>query len=760
MGGIWLVFPRRYSSAGLQAHNLSPAGLPDAYAPPTTLPLSSEMPSDLVIQDSDESDAELSDIATSIDPLQDNKTTAKSVVILRDFLPPDQHSQYPRNGDNDDNNQLAEKTINGIGSGADLHPNTHGARSFDPTISVNFHQFLTSQSQDQTATGPVSLSQQRRERAWLGEEDGDGAYPMVMKSPRKSILKRGRTMDAGNTEVDDIVVREKNIKRRRTMSVSEAFQGAVVKRVGIAGSREQGEEGSYGASEEWSTERMIATESSLSPTKDDGDGTCEEGVPIDDPVIPENHSFTAETIPAPPATGSEAHSQKQPIVRSKSTQGFDDTAYDTELMSSVALARPHRTMSSSFIRQPPQSSTESACDELALPPVVQVAITNMRPTAMSEKKQSVAEYAGMESDQDELDCIDFGGIPKERYKPRPSRSRSKAVIDPGMGGDGIGVGGDPYVEVMVPREDFPVVQSCPSRDARDSIVAETRKTPEENSLNAMTQDVPLEASKRPLKSAKKKVKRGKTTSAMLKTALESDVEDDVIWMDEKPANVSFKDKANDSLSKSRKAERGEDSKGEPLGNQTESIQEEIPLEEKVVDESDVKLDKIQQIPFDPTSAATVSASELKKRGRKRKRTSDSLTMESLLPLAEQDQNIPTLKKAPGEKDSKPDITTDAGAAEEADQVVQLNEQEQMKPMTPSPTCASHSPSPQSQLQPQSQSSTTTSAPRPVKTPQKTPMLVQRGPDKHSPIMINKKAPYRVGLSRTAKIAPLLKVVRK
>ncbi|QSS53028.1 hypothetical protein I7I53_00154 [Histoplasma capsulatum var. duboisii H88] len=738
------------------------------------------MPSDLVIQDSDESDAELSDIATSIDPLQDNKTTAKSVVILRDFLPPDQHAQYPRNGDNDDNNQLAEETINGIGSGADLHPNTHGAPSFDPTISVNFDQFLTSQSQDQTATGSVSLSQQRRESAWLGGEDGDGAYPMVMKSPRKSILKRGRTMDAGNTEVDDISVREKNIKRRRTMSVSEAFQGAVVKRVGIAGSREQGE-GSYGASEEWSTERMIATESSLSPTKDDGGGTCEEDVPIEDPVAPENHSFTAETIPAPLATGSEAHTQKQPIVRSKSTQGFDDTAYDTELMSSVALARPHRTMSSSFISHPPQSSTESACDELALPHVVQVAITNMRPTAMSEKKQSVAEYAGMESDQDELDCIDFGGIPKERYKPPPSRSRSKAVIDPGMGGDGIGVGGDPYVEVMVPRENFPVAQSCPSREARDSIVAETTKTPERYSLNAMTQDVPLEASKRPLKSAKKKVKRGKTTSAMLKRALESDVEDDVIWMDEKPANVTFKDKENDSLSKSRKVERGEDSKGEPLGNKTESIQEEILPEEKVVDESDVKLDKVQQIPLDPTAAvaaatATVSAPEPKKRGRKRKKTSDGPTMESQLPfaeteqstygkksiqpLAEQDQNIPTLKKAQGEKDSKPDTTTDAGAAEEADQVVQLNEQEQMKPMTPGPTCAPHSPSPQSQLQPQSQSSITTPAPQPVKTPQKTPISVQRGPDKHSPIMINKKASYRVGLSRTAKIAPLLKVVRK
>jgi hypothetical protein len=36
----------------------------------------------------------------------------------------------------------------------------------------------------------------------------------------------------------------------------------------------------------------------------------------------------------------------------------------------------------------------------------------------------------------------------------------------------------------------------------------------------------------------------------------------------------------------------------------------------------------------------------------------------------------------------------------------------------------------------------------------------KGPDKHSPIAKTSKVPYRVGLSRKARIAPLLKIVRK
>ncbi|KLJ07699.1 hypothetical protein EMPG_16834 [Blastomyces silverae] len=736
------------------------------------------MPSNLVIQDSEDSDAELSDFSTSIDPLQDNTTTANPAITLRDFPPIDHYEQNTSNNDSNYNNQVVRETNFGNGNGAGRNSNNHGPPSFDPNLSVNFDQFLASQSQGQAATESVSLSQQQRERAWLGEEDGDGAYSSLMKAPRRGILKRGRTMDVGKKEVENVGARERNVKRRRTMDVSGAFQDALGKRVGFAGSPEQ-DEGGYGVGEELSTKRMIDTDASLSPEKDGEDGTFGEDLASEAPDTPGDHPSAAETVWEPPTTpGSEARSRKQPTGRSKSAQGFDDTAYDTEPMSSITLARAHRTMS--FISHPPPSSTESTRDELALPSVVQVAITNMRPTAISKNEPSAAENTGMESDRDELDCInaDFGGMPKERYKPRPSRSRSRAIIDTGLGVDEVGDSENPHVEVVVQREDSAIAQTCQSREDGGSIVAEISNNPEKYMLNATTQDTPREGPKRPLKVAKKKkVKRGKTTSVMLKRAVESDVEDDVIWVDEKPADVVFKSTRKENQpSKSRKARRLEESEREAFGNNTESIQEVTALKAKTEDESHVSLDEVQPLPLGHTTAtvAPVPAPAPKKRGRKRKKTSDSLTVESPIPVAEtepstddtkdiqplveQDQNIPALKQALEEKDSKPDAATDIGTAAEADQVTQFNEEEQMKPISADAlTSTPHSTSPQPQPQP---STITTLAPGPVETPKKPPMTAQRGPDKHSPITVNKKVSYRVGLSRTAKIAPLLKVVRK
>ncbi|EEQ89468.1 uncharacterized protein BDCG_04588 [Blastomyces dermatitidis ER-3] len=740
------------------------------------------MPFSLVIQDSDDSDAELSDIATSIDPLQNNTTTANPAITLRGFPPIDQYEQHASNNNSNYNNQVVGETTIGNGNGAESNSNNHGPPSFDPNLSVNFDQFLASQSQDQAETGSVSLSQQQRERAWLGEEDGDGAYSSLMQAPRRSILKRGRTIDVRKNEVENVSGGERNVKRRRTMDASGAFQDAVGKRVGFAaGSPEQDEDG-CGVREELSTDRMIDTDASLSPEKDGGDGTFGEDLASEAPNTPSDHPSAAETVWEPPLTpGSDARSRKQPTGRSKSTQGFDDTAYDTEPMSSITLARAHRTMSSPFISHPPPSSTESTRDELSLPPVVQVAITNMRPTAISKNEPSAAESTGMESDRDELDCInaDFGGMPKERYKPRPSRSRSKAiVIDTGLGVDEVGDSENPHVEVAVPREDSTIAQTCQSREDGDSTVAEISNNPEEFMLNPTTQDTPLEGSKRQLKVAKKrKVKRGKTTSVMLKRAVESDVEDDVIWVDEKPADVIFKDTSQETQPpKGRKARRREESDREPLSNNTGSAPEVTALKAKTEDESHVELDEVQPLPLGHTTdtAAPDPAPAPKKRGRKRKKTSESLTMEppisiaetepstddkkEIQPLVEQDQNIPALKEALEEKDFKPDTVTDIGPAAEVDQVTQFNEEEQKKPISADTlTSAPHSKSPQPQSQP---SIITTPAPEPVETPTKPPMITQRGPDKHSPITVNKKVSYRVGLSRTAKIAPLLKVVRK
>ncbi|OJD28290.1 hypothetical protein ACJ73_00312 [Blastomyces percursus] len=723
------------------------------------------MPSNLVIQDSDDSDAELSDIATSIDPLQDNTTTANPVITLRDFPPIDQYEQNSSNNETNYNSQVVGETIIGNGDGAERSWSNHEPPSFDPNLSVNFDQFLASQSHDQAETGSVSLSQQQRERAWLWEEDGEGAYSSLLKAPRRSILKRGRTMDVGNKDVKSVGAGERYVKRRRTLDLPGEFPDPVGKRVGFAGSPGE-DEGGYGVGEELPPKRMIDMGASLSPETKGGDDNLGRDLASAAPNTPSDHPSAAAIAWEPPLTsGSDTRSRNQPTGRSKSTQGFDDTGYDTEPMSSITLARAHRTISSSFINHLPSSSIESTRDELALPSMVQVAITNMRPTAISKNEPSAAENTGMESDRDELDCInaDFG-IPKERYKPRPSRSRSKAIIDTGLRIDEAGGSENPHVEVVVPHEDSAIAQTCQSREDGGSIVTEISNNPEEFMLHATTQDTPREGSKRRLKMAKKKkVKRGKTTSVILKRAVESDVDDDVIWVDEKPVNVIFKDVREENPGpKGRKTGRREESDGEALDNSTESIPEVTALKAKTEDESHVKPDEVQPLPLGHTTATAAPAP--KKCGRKRKKTSDSLTVESPITddkkdIQPQDENIPASKKPLEGKDSKPDTVADIGPAAEADQVTQFNEEEQKKPISAdAPTSTPHPTSPQPQ--PQSQPSITTPAPEPVETPKKPPMIAPRGPDKHSPITVNKKVSYRVGLSRTAKIAPLLKVVRK
>ncbi|OJD16952.1 hypothetical protein AJ78_02934 [Emergomyces pasteurianus Ep9510] len=751
------------------------------------------MQSNLVIQDSDESDGELSDIAIPTKPIQDSAATANTVNTLRDFPPSYQQEQYESNDnnqhDNNNSDQVAGQTINGNGSGIDSYSNNHVTPSFDPNLSVNFDQFLAPQSQDQMASEPASLSQQRRESAWLGEDEGNtSSNPMklgergICSSSRRSILKRGRTMDVGNIGVENVVMGVKDVKRRRTMDLPKAFPDAG-QSMGFASSPEQG----CGVRLEVTSERIAPTAGSLSPAKDNEDSTFMEGLASEAPNSPNspNNPATMKTVPEPPATfGSEARSRKQQPGRSKSAQGFDDNSYDTKPVSSIVLARAHRTTSLSFISVPPQSSSESTRDELALPPLVQVAITSMSPTAGQKKNPPVAETV-VDSDRDELDCInsDYGGMPKERYKPRPSRSRSKAsTVDTTMGPEG---SENHRVEIVVPCEDFSVPQCQSSKDG-ESVGAEITNNLEEDTLKGVTQEPlhrhhanseqhhetnttkPLDTPRRPVRVTKQKVKRGKTTSVMLSRAVESDIEEDVIWVDEKPANITFKDKkTKNSSSKSRKVECPEERSEKRFANCfEENIQEETAFIVKA-DERDVKLDEAQQLPPGPSAAAPAP----KKRGQKRKQTLDDLTAERLLrveeaelsidrkqdtqPFAEQDQNTPAFQKISEEKHSTLDTGADIGPGLKAYQEPQPNEEEHKKPMADALVSSSHPPLSELGLQP-----STTPAPEPVETPKKPSVIPQKGPDKHSPIPVNKKIPYRVGLSRSARIAPLLKVVRK
>ncbi|KAF3384265.1 hypothetical protein F1880_002994 [Penicillium rolfsii] len=199
-------------------------------------------------------------------------------------------------------------------------------------------------------------------------------------------------------------------------------------------------------------------------------------------------------------------------------------------------------------------------------------------------------------------------------------------------------------------------------------------------------------------SKKKKIKRSKTASAVLDKSNGADVDNDVIWLDSNPLQV---DENNPT-------------------EKTDCLQTQDAPPEGVSDITHVE-----------------EAPEPKKRGRKRKKTAEAK------PVAEKSQQPPETEDVAS--DNAPTLEENPDAVSE----------------TAEPTKETPQPSEQDE------SSTTLSLP--PQTPHRpeekendpaTAKGSRKGPTKHSPIPSTTKVPYRVGLSKRARIAPLLKVVRK
>ncbi|RMZ84364.1 hypothetical protein DV738_g794, partial [Chaetothyriales sp. CBS 135597] len=132
------------------------------------------------------------------------------------------------------------------------------------------------------------------------------------------------------------------------------------------------------------------------------------------------------------------------------------------------------------------------------------------------EEASVSKYTSSELQADEEELI---GLPKENYKPRPSRRRSKPFV---------------VEEPVDPDSPAPLLESVDVGVQNPDVeaVTEDKHTPEPKPPVA-------KASKRTKKS---KVKRAKTSAAALlkkSCPMISDGEDDVIWLDEKPTTVKL-----------------------------------------------------------------------------------------------------------------------------------------------------------------------------------------------------------------------------
>ena len=289
--------------------------------------------------------------------------------------------------------------------------------------------------------------------------------------------------------------------------------------------------------------------------------------------------------------------------------------------------------------------------------------------------------------------------------------------------------------------------------------------PEEASLDTPKQDTPgspihvhqkpevhvMEPTKRKTRaktSKKRKLKRGKTASVALKRTYESDVEDDVIWIDERPLHAESEDKSelNDN-------------------HQASLLEDDGPGQENGVGE------KFNSESVTDSTTSNPHPSEPKKRGRKRKKTAEQMQIA-------QEEETRIAERKTTSRSRLQDISNTArtlNADSDDDQETQ----------------ASNTKTERSLYGPLDNGIQSATEPMEASTPVKAKIQnehhqdvvghtemrtnqevsldpntstsdkdLQKGPDKHSPISATSRVPYRVGLSRRARIAPLLKIVKR
>lgn len=198
---------------------------------------------------------------------------------------------------------------------------------------------------------------------------------------------------------------------------------------------------------------------------------------------------------------------------------------------------------------------------------------------------------------------------------------------------------------------------------------------------------------------KKKIKRSKTAPETLHKAGKMDDDDDVIWMESRPLEMEYANAATNHVNEDGEASKVSGS--EP--------------------------------PISSKEAVETPAPEPKKRGRKRKKTVEQTEAPAAANDPQLESKTHTLPDAT--KQHTPITDPPKGDAKEYTTLGKQSESE----LTPQPE----------QLTKQTAAGSLPQTPQIAK-PRKV----------HSPISSTSKVPYRIGLSKRARIAPLLKVVRK
>lgn len=442
---------------------------------------------------------------------------------------------------------------------------------------------------------------------------------------------------------------------------------------------------------------------------------------------------------------------------------------DTLPMSSTTLSRVRRTLTAPEPYIPPSSA--HSMDELALPFPFEVAVsrypslhqspaTNRRSITTAAPSSYVDTGSLWEVPDDQPNQKPTGyqfhstieTIPEEHYELDTVLEGPEQDVDPistieeapqnceniyaeDENALQLDHGPDPAIDVEeAPRIQDDIIQG----DENIHPIEPTHTSPEGVSPSQPQNVSIVEPKKRSLnrakKNQKKKVKRGKTTSAVVRKTVESDVEDDVIWIDEKKprsAIIDDTDASDDILDLN-----DNDNMFSPnsLAHEAELVPKSLP-----------KIEVQVQVPTNVADKSGQAGPAPKKRGRKRKKTGQ--------------EDISHQKSPPRPVES---IISD-NSVENCDNNIipsatppPLSSPAIVNQLTPEPRVDNHNLRTSVEISESFVDKKIEPAP-PAETPKKPTV---KGPDKHSPIAVTAKVAYRVGLSRKARIAPLLKVVRK
>ncbi|KAI2789460.1 hypothetical protein POX_d04951 [Penicillium oxalicum] len=575
----------------------------------------------------------------------------------------------------------------------------------EPEMNINFDQFL--QSQDTTHSAPT-LSQQRREERWIpsATEGGSGSIGAMLTEIGHA---QRRLIE------DDVPSADDHLPSTSSGLPSEISQPGSYPMMESFGLHQQRwrEEHHY---DQAFLQPPLQVEASCSDTQP-FEPTPVQGNELDcTPVTKSNVAFpSGERNPQPmsvavnttPGPQNDDQMPIKTIQRSRSMQPQTWSPHDTQPLSPVHSPGVSRSRSDNITSSlvSPQHSELSAHDELALPgPTPTI---NLDSPAVRKPERGRPKKQPLHAEDDEEDEL-AAAAPRdyftarvwmagERQRPESSLSRKTEIFNP-----------DPeHVETDGGLQDKPrhtpglmvVLPVVFDEKSRTGKVKDPRKS----------QDT---ASPKPSK--QKKAKRSKTASEVLDkpTRMHATDDDDIILMGSTSLQIkqdNVKDGAHDS-----------------------------PLE------------------LDPNQPPAEENPGPKRRGRKRKQPADP-------PSAPDSDSTTPVSKEPQDQQDQPSKNT---AEFSSNPIPKMEENQLFVPwespvQTKKTAVENNHPAPKEATP--AANTFVPNTPQRMESRESDPQTARasnKGPARHSPILSTTKVPYRVGLSKRARIAPLLKVVRK